>query len=126
MERMAEEFPDQVAKFWNIAMGCDPKQIHEQTYCVHHADFTWKKKAIPADKKTKMGSLGKAAYAVALRAAADGIIWLSAAKKKKRYDICKECPGKHYIKDRDQCSQCGCNMKIKTSLAALDCPEGYW
>lgn len=42
--------------------------------------------------------------------------------RKRRLDICKNC--KFYKGMR--CSECGCVMKVKASLAATKCPLGIW
>lgn len=41
-----------------------------------------------------------------------------------RLDICKACP--ELIQLTTQCKQCGCFMKIKTTLEAATCPLGKW
>ena len=43
---------------------------------------------------------------------------------KDRYLICKSCESfQHLIKI---CSQCGCFMPAKVTLAAANCPLGKW
>lgn len=42
----------------------------------------------------------------------------------ERFDICKSCPELIHI--TSQCKQCGCFMKIKTTLEAAVCPLGKW
>ena len=44
--------------------------------------------------------------------------------KEKRRSICAECP--HWQKRLNRCSQCGCQMRVKTSLASSSCPLGKW
>lgn len=42
----------------------------------------------------------------------------------KRFDICKSCP--ELIKLTSQCKQCGCFMKVKTTLEIAKCPLNKW
>jgi hypothetical protein len=42
----------------------------------------------------------------------------------KRYNICKGC--EHFVKLTTQCTQCGCIMKVKTTLLHAECPVGKW
>tara|TARA_B110000285_G_C15008635_1_gene555237 strand:- start:206 stop:460 length:255 start_codon:yes stop_codon:yes gene_type:complete len=42
----------------------------------------------------------------------------------ERYDICKACP--QLIKATKQCKECGCFMKVKTTLAHAECPLHKW
>jgi hypothetical protein len=42
----------------------------------------------------------------------------------KRYNLCKSCD--HFIKLTTQCTQCGCIMKVKTTLLIAECPIGKW
>jgi hypothetical protein len=42
---------------------------------------------------------------------------------KERIDICKGCK---YLTKRTRCTQCGCFMKIKTTLIDARCPIGKW
>lgn len=42
----------------------------------------------------------------------------------RRLNICRECP---FFKPRtEQCSKCGCFMKLKTKLDRAHCPIGKW
>lgn len=43
---------------------------------------------------------------------------------KRRLDICNECPwlNKRLVK----CRQCGCFMKLKSTLQQASCPIGKW
>ena len=40
-----------------------------------------------------------------------------------RVNYCKNCP---YITNNFRCTQCGCFMKLKTTLAHAKCPIGKW
>ena len=40
-----------------------------------------------------------------------------------RVNYCSNCP---YITPKFRCTQCGCFMKIKTTLAHAKCPIGKW
>ena len=42
----------------------------------------------------------------------------------ERYSICKECP--HHIKLTDQCSKCGCFLRLKALFKDQKCPIGKW
>lgn len=44
--------------------------------------------------------------------------------KEERFSICQECP--KFIKITGQCRECGCVMKLKTSLPHATCPIGKW
>lgn len=41
-----------------------------------------------------------------------------------RYDICKACP--KLIQPTKQCSECGCFMKAKVTMAKAECPLHKW
>ena len=41
-----------------------------------------------------------------------------------RLAICNECPWLH--KKLMKCRQCGCFMKLKTTLKQAECPIGKW
>lgn len=44
--------------------------------------------------------------------------------KNKRLSICKQC---EYLKlEHYMCKQCGCFMRMKTSLNGTNCPIGKW
>lgn len=43
---------------------------------------------------------------------------------KNRMDICNSC--EYLIKTTKQCSECGCFMVFKTTLANAECPKGKW
>lgn len=42
----------------------------------------------------------------------------------ERLSICQECP--RFVKLTGQCKECGCVMKLKTSLPNATCPIGKW
>lgn len=42
----------------------------------------------------------------------------------ERHSICSGCD--RYIRLIDQCKECGCFMRVKTSLKAAKCPLGKW
>lgn len=44
--------------------------------------------------------------------------------QKKRMEICKKCD--YYNPISTRCKSCGCFLVVKTKLAAVHCPEGYW
>lgn len=44
--------------------------------------------------------------------------------QEKRFSICQECP--RFIKLTGQCRECGCVMKLKTSLPHSSCPIEKW
>lgn len=59
----------------------------------------------------------------------DGIKWVMGGMKlspkevsEKRLSICNEC--EFYSGAR--CSKCGCQMRVKTTLATSSCPIGKW
>lgn len=41
-----------------------------------------------------------------------------------RLAICNTCP--FFNKRLMKCRQCGCFMKLKTTLASAKCPRGHW
>ena len=42
--------------------------------------------------------------------------------KQERLDICMSCPSwKNY-----RCMECGCQMRVKTTLTSSRCPKGKW
>jgi hypothetical protein len=41
-----------------------------------------------------------------------------------RLEICRGC--EFYRKRTNQCSKCGCFMKLKTTLEKAKCPVGKW
>ena len=41
-----------------------------------------------------------------------------------RLEICRGC--EFYRKRTNQCSKCGCFMKLKTTLEKAKCPIGKW
>jgi len=41
-----------------------------------------------------------------------------------RMEVCEDCD--HYIKDSGQCDICLCYMKLKTTMANMECPLGKW
>jgi len=44
--------------------------------------------------------------------------------KQERLNICKSCD--RYIHATTQCKECGCIMKMKTSIPHANCPLGKW
>ncbi len=46
----------------------------------------------------------------------------SDADYKVRLQICETCP----FNKEGQCSQCGCNLRLKASFASEDCPLSKW
>ena len=44
--------------------------------------------------------------------------------QEERFSICQQCP--RFIKLTGQCRECGCVMKLKTSLPHSTCPIGKW
>ena len=61
--------------------------------------------------------------------AKEGVRWLKAGMPilpqevaQERLAICKSC--EFYVGER--CSKCGCQMRVKTTLATSACPIGKW
>jgi len=59
----------------------------------------------------------------------DGIKWVSSGMQmaksevaEQRLSICKTC--EFFVGSR--CSKCGCQMRVKTTLATSSCPVGKW
>lgn len=44
--------------------------------------------------------------------------------KEIRMDICRVCPSWEHRSNR--CTECGCQMRVKTSLTSSQCPLGKW
>ena len=44
--------------------------------------------------------------------------------KKIRMDICMVCPSWEHTSNR--CTECGCQMRVKTSLSSSECPLKKW
>lgn len=44
--------------------------------------------------------------------------------KQIRMDICKVCPSWEHTSNR--CTECGCQMRVKVSLASSECPLKKW
>ena len=44
--------------------------------------------------------------------------------RKIRMDICMVCPSWQHTNNR--CTECGCQMKVKVSLASSECPLKKW
>lgn len=42
----------------------------------------------------------------------------------KRKNICKDCPS--WIEASNRCTECGCQMRVKISLASSSCPLRKW
>jgi len=65
--------------------------------------------------------------AVDLYKAAGDIVnrrFVSDEKKKGRRAICEICPS--WNKRLNICRECGCQMRVKTSLSSSQCPLGKW
>lgn len=45
-------------------------------------------------------------------------------EQKKRLDICRSCD--RIIKATMTCKECGCFMKVKTTLKTARCPKNKW
>jgi hypothetical protein len=45
-------------------------------------------------------------------------------KSQERLNICKACP--RLFKPTLTCKECGCFMKVKTTLEGATCPKGKW
>jgi hypothetical protein len=43
---------------------------------------------------------------------------------KERMSICKSC--KHYLSLLGNCGICKCFMKVKSRIAPMECPKGFW
>lgn len=41
-----------------------------------------------------------------------------------RLDICRKCP--FFVKNTQQCKECGCFMNLKTKLKLAECPQHKW
>ena len=44
--------------------------------------------------------------------------------REERKDICKACP--HWIEASNRCTECGCQMRVKTTLSSSACPLKKW
>ena len=44
--------------------------------------------------------------------------------KQNRLEICHGC--EHWNKVNNQCKECGCQMRVKTSLSSSHCPLNKW
>jgi len=44
--------------------------------------------------------------------------------KRLRMDMCMVCPSWEHRSNR--CTECGCQMRVKTSLTSSQCPLGKW
>jgi len=62
--------------------------------------------------------LGKAAKDIAQRR------FVEKEVVENRLEICSTCP--HLRKSMNQCTKCGCFMKLKTRLTSSTCPIGKW
>jgi hypothetical protein len=51
-------------------------------------------------------------------------VYASEEVETSRFAICNKCP--YLRRTTKQCTQCGCFMKLKTKLAAAECPIGKW
>jgi len=54
----------------------------------------------------------------------NGVIIAEENEANKRIDICCAC--EFLDKEHIRCTQCGCNMKIKTRFIASKCPKNKW
>jgi hypothetical protein len=66
---------------------------------------------------------------MAMNLVKDGAKWIHGGMKfasegvaQQRIDICNKC--EFYVGSR--CSKCGCQMRVKTTLATSSCPIGKW
>jgi hypothetical protein len=71
----------------------------------------------------KLLNLAEALVEVAAAAAAGNPVYVPAEVRGARLDACLACP---QLVAESTCAKCGCNMPLKTWLAALACPEGRW
>ena len=68
-------------------------------------------------------SLGREAFRAA-KAKGKGLpVMATADQVAERLEICGSC--EHYTAD-DRCTQCGCYMKVKSTLTTASCPIGKW
>ena len=44
--------------------------------------------------------------------------------KEIRMDICKTCPS--WKSESNRCTECGCQMRVKTTLTSSECPLKKW
>tara|TARA_R100001198_G_C5132293_1_gene149990 strand:- start:65 stop:343 length:279 start_codon:yes stop_codon:yes gene_type:complete len=44
--------------------------------------------------------------------------------KQERMEICQGC--EHWSKESNRCRECGCQMRVKTSLTSSKCPLNKW
>tara|TARA_R110000744_G_scaffold105850_2_gene202017 strand:- start:818 stop:1144 length:327 start_codon:yes stop_codon:yes gene_type:complete len=44
--------------------------------------------------------------------------------KKARMETCRACPS--WSKQGNKCTECGCQMKVKTTLTSSECPLHKW
>ena len=54
----------------------------------------------------------------------EGGVFVSDAKNKERWDICKKC--EHYSIRQKRCKQCGCWLEYKIKFSASECPIKKW
>jgi hypothetical protein len=66
---------------------------------------------------------------MAMNLVKDGAKWIQGGMRlateevaSQRMDTCNKC--EFYVGSR--CSQCGCQMRVKTTLATSSCPIGKW
>ena len=56
--------------------------------------------------------------------------FVSPMDKRKRMNLCNECPKrsvKVVVRQKiEQCTECGCLLKWKTSMPNEECPIGKW
>jgi hypothetical protein len=50
--------------------------------------------------------------------------YVDKAEAEARLNICRECP--FFIKNTQQCKECGCFMNLKTKLKLAECPQHKW
>jgi hypothetical protein len=50
--------------------------------------------------------------------------YVEKAEAQARLDICRTCP--FFVKNTQQCKECGCFMNLKTKLTLAECPQHKW
>jgi len=50
--------------------------------------------------------------------------YVSKEEQHKRYSTCQSCD--RFISLTTQCKECGCIMKLKTTISHASCPLGKW
>ena len=54
----------------------------------------------------------------------EGGVFVSDAKNKERWDICKVC--EHYSVRQQRCKKCGCYLEYKIKFDISECPIHKW